>query len=386
MSSLNILRTQRVTPKTRRIYAVLHMLNKVTQPVCQNLFFWQRYCRSKLMTFVQIWLGQPIFGHKDLSSRKAIASVRHCESFHVAFKVASSSSSLLSSLVSCCSSSSLLLSLLATCAKNEVNFLVPTTAFLCFLVTLVLWAFRVPHIMGRPLALRLDSQLFQPSLRLLCFVLARLFHVLKLKLFLLPNNILAKRVNVNINGRLAVKHSHLLLLASRLILVVTCLPSLSQSLELLLLFVKSPHGGHYCLRIGCGWRRSTVVWACACLCTGPPEGAKATPLHNPNPTSPNPNSKNSSNLCWYFWPKFGRQTFLQVAFRCHALYKDMRTRLIYFLISFWAGDNQPLYQDLYFFHTQLVPKCNNSHKCNNNFFSHAILLTQISNFHLLKRK
>jgi hypothetical protein len=34
----------------------------------------------------------------------------------------------------------------------------------------------------------------------------------------------------------------------------------------------------------------------------------------------------------------------------------------------------------------LVPKCNNSHKCNNNFFSHAILLTQISNFHLLKRK
>jgi hypothetical protein len=39
MSSLNILPTQRVTPKTRRIYAVLHMLNKVTQPVCQNLFF-----------------------------------------------------------------------------------------------------------------------------------------------------------------------------------------------------------------------------------------------------------------------------------------------------------------------------------------------------------
>jgi len=40
-----------------------------------------------------------------------------------------------------------------------------------------------------------------------------------------------------------------------------------------------------------------VVWACACLCTGPPEGAEAVPLHNPNLTSPNPNSKNSSNLC-----------------------------------------------------------------------------------------
>jgi hypothetical protein len=39
MSSLNILPTQCVTPKMRRIYAVLHMLNKVTQPVCQNLFF-----------------------------------------------------------------------------------------------------------------------------------------------------------------------------------------------------------------------------------------------------------------------------------------------------------------------------------------------------------
>jgi hypothetical protein len=66
MSNLNILPTQRVTPKTRRIYVVLHMLNKVTQPVCQNLFFWQKYCWSKLMTFVQIWLGWPIFGHKDL--------------------------------------------------------------------------------------------------------------------------------------------------------------------------------------------------------------------------------------------------------------------------------------------------------------------------------
>jgi hypothetical protein len=64
-----------------------------------------------------------------------------------------------------------------------------------------------------------------------------------------------------------------------------------------------------------------VVWACACLCTGPPKGAKAAPLHNPNPTSPSPNSKNSSDLCWNFWPKFGRQTFLHVAFRCHALYK-----------------------------------------------------------------
>jgi len=40
-----------------------------------------------------------------------------------------------------------------------------------------------------------------------------------------------------------------------------------------------------------------VVWACACLCTGPPEGVKAAPLHNPNPTSPNPNSKNSLDLC-----------------------------------------------------------------------------------------
>jgi len=34
-----------------------------------------------------------------------------------------------------------------------------------------------------------------------------------------------------------------------------------------------------------------VVWACACLCTGPPVGAEAVPLHNPNPTSPNPNLK-----------------------------------------------------------------------------------------------
>jgi hypothetical protein len=51
-------------------------------------------------------------------------------------------------------------------------------------------------------------------------------------------------VNVNINNRFAVEHSHLLLLlASRLILVATCLPSLNQSLELLLSFVKSPHGG-----------------------------------------------------------------------------------------------------------------------------------------------
>jgi hypothetical protein len=39
MSSLNILPTQRVTLKIRCIYAVLHMLNKVTQPICQNLFF-----------------------------------------------------------------------------------------------------------------------------------------------------------------------------------------------------------------------------------------------------------------------------------------------------------------------------------------------------------
>jgi hypothetical protein len=82
----------------------------------------------------------------------------------------------------------------------------------------------------------------------------------------------------------------------------------------------SPHGGHYCLcELDVG--EDEVIWACACLCTGPPEGAEAAPLHNPNPTSPNPNSKNSSDLCWNFWPKFSRQTFLQVAFRCHALYK-----------------------------------------------------------------
>jgi hypothetical protein len=82
--------------------------------------------------------------------------------------------------------------------------------------------------MGRPLALWLDSQLLQPSLRLLRFIFARLFHILKLKLFLLPNNVLAKRVNVNINSRLVVEHNHLLLLlASRFILVVTCLPGLS---------------------------------------------------------------------------------------------------------------------------------------------------------------
>jgi len=72
------------------------------------------------------------------------------------------------------------------------------------------------------------------------FVVARLFHVLKLKLFFLLNNVLAKRVNVNINDLLVVEHSHLLLLASRLILVATCLLGLSQSLELLFLFVKSP--------------------------------------------------------------------------------------------------------------------------------------------------
>jgi hypothetical protein len=54
-----------------------------------------------------------------------------------------------------------------------------------------------------------------------------LFHILKLKLFLLPNSVLTKRVNVNINGPLAVEHNHLLLLTSRLILVVTCLPGLN---------------------------------------------------------------------------------------------------------------------------------------------------------------
>jgi hypothetical protein len=34
---------------------------------------------------------------------------------------------------------------------------------------------------------------------MLRFILAKLFHVLKLKLFLLPNNVLAKCINVNIN-------------------------------------------------------------------------------------------------------------------------------------------------------------------------------------------
>jgi hypothetical protein len=82
-------------------------------------------------------------------------------------------------------------------------------------------------------------------MRLLRFVLARLFHVFKLKLFLLPNNVLAKRVNVNINGHLTIEHNHLLLLlSSKLILVVMCLPGLSQSLKLMLSFVKSPHGDH----------------------------------------------------------------------------------------------------------------------------------------------
>jgi hypothetical protein len=67
-------------------------------------------------------------------------------------------------------------------------------------------------------------------LHLLCFILTKFFHVLKFKLFLLPNSVFAKRVNVNINGRLAVEHSRLLLhllLASRLILVAICLPGLS---------------------------------------------------------------------------------------------------------------------------------------------------------------
>jgi hypothetical protein len=131
---------------------------------------------------------------------------------------------------------------------------------------------------------------------MLCFVLAKLFHFLKLKLFLLPNNVLAKRVNVNINSRFTVEHSHLLLLlASKLILVATCLPGLSQSLELLLSFVKSPMVATTVYELDVG--EDEVVWACACLCIGPPEGAEAAPLHNPNPTSPNPNSKNSSDLC-----------------------------------------------------------------------------------------
>jgi hypothetical protein len=63
---------------------------------------------------------------------------------------------------------------------------------------------------------------------LLRFVFARFFHVLKLKLFLLPNNVLAKHVNVNINDHLTIEHNHLfLLLVSRLILVTMCLPSLN---------------------------------------------------------------------------------------------------------------------------------------------------------------
>jgi len=170
------------------------------------------------MTFVQIWLGWPIFGHKDLL-------------LLVVFVVAVTIGDRLKERGQLLGLNSCLPLLLAT----------PT-----FLV------FRVPHVMGNPLALQLDSQLFQPSLRLLHFVLARHFHVLKLKLFLLPNNVLAKRMNVNINDRLTVEHNHLLLLASKLILVATCLLGPRQSLELLLSFVESPHGDHYYLRIGCG--------------------------------------------------------------------------------------------------------------------------------------
>ncbi len=91
---------------------------------------------------------------------------------------------------------------------------------------------------------------------------------------------------------------------------------------------KSGWGGPYLAT-----RIYTVVWACACLCTGPPEGAEAAPLHNPNPTSSKPNSKNL-DLCWNFWPKFGRQTFLQVAFRCHALYKLWNYINLHFLYGF----------------------------------------------------
>jgi hypothetical protein len=79
----------------------------------------------------------------------------------------------------------------------------------------------------------------------------------------------------------------------------------------------------------------------------------------------------------YFWVRTSQFLFL---------YKVMRTRLIlFYFISFWDRENRPGYQDLYFFHTQLVPKRNNSHKCNNNCLSHSILIIQISNFHLLKK-
>jgi len=143
--------------------------------------------------------------------------------------------------------------------KERGQLLGPNNCLPLLLATPTLWAFRVPHVTGKLLALRLDSQLLQPSLRLLRFVLAMLFHIFKLKLFLLPNSVLAKCVNINISGRLAIEHNHLLLLlASRLILVMTCLPSLNQSLQVLLSFVKSPHGGHYYLWIGCGWRLSSM--------------------------------------------------------------------------------------------------------------------------------
>jgi len=48
-----------------------------------------------------------------------------------------------------------------------------------------------------------------------------------------------------------------------------------------------------------------VVWTCACLSTDPPEGAEAAPLHNPNSTFPNPNSKNSGFMLKFLaqiWP------------------------------------------------------------------------------------
>jgi hypothetical protein len=44
---------------------------------------------------------------------------------------------------------------------------------------------------------------------------------------------------------------------------------------------------------------------------GPPEGAAAVPLHNLNPTSPNPNSKNSSDRIYaeIFGPNLGAKLF-----------------------------------------------------------------------------
>jgi hypothetical protein len=125
---------------------------------------------------------------------------------------------------------------------------------------------------------------------LLRFVLARLFHVLKLKLFLLPNNVLAKRINVNINTVTSSSSSCPDSSLSRR----ACLASASL-LSCYFRLLSLPMVATTVCELDVG--EDEVIWACACLCVGSPEGAKATPLHNPNPTSPNPNSKNSSDLC-----------------------------------------------------------------------------------------